>query len=707
MITKDAILEYVQTSVRQPISVKELIRRMHVASDDRHQFKRHVQRMVQSGDLVETQKQKIALPAQVGLLVGHLQMHRNGFGFVVPQDKTEPDVYIKKTDLGNALHGDLVVARPKRRKTGRAPEGQIVRVLQHGQERVIGIYQRRGRHGVVVPEDPRFPFQIFVAEEDTLNAQPHQVVVVRILRYREPANQPVGAITDILGFPQSPGLDEKRVIHTYDLPTEFPPAVLEAAAEEPARITDEEIGRRTDLRDLLTFTIDGENARDFDDAVSLTRLDNGNYHLGVHIADVSFYVAADSLLDQEAYQRGTSVYFPDRAIPMLPERLSNDLCSLRQGQDRLTISVFMEFDPSAKLVKYNIAPSVIHSRARMTYTRVRQMLKDRDESLRRQYAALLPTLELMQDLSRVLLHKREQRGSLDFDLPEPEIVLDVQGRVENIIKAERNLAHRIIEEFMIAANETVASHLAWMQVPSLYRVHDRPSEQKVANLTSFLNPLGIQLQRGAQLRPKDLQRLLTRVRGKPIEHLVNNLALRAMKQAMYAVKNEGHFGLASPCYTHFTSPIRRYPDLIVHRVLRDTWRGAGFTPEAVDRRRAELETIAEHSSLRERMAMEAERDIVLIKKLRFMEDKVGEVFQGIISGVAPFGLFVELQEYFVEGLIHVTTLHDDYYTYHEETYSLVGEQFRQRYRVGDRVTVQVASVDVAKRQMDLMLGTSD
>jgi len=334
---------------------------------------------------------------------------------------------------------------------------------------------------------------------------------------------------------------------------------------------------------------------------------------------------------------------------------------------------------------------------------VRQILKDEEPGLREHYAEFLPSLELMKDLSELLLQQRMRRGSLDFDLPEPEIILDVQGRIENIIKAERNLAHRLIEEFMIAANEAVASHLAWMQIPSIYRVHDKPDEAKLAHLDNFLGTMGVRLQRGAHIHAKDIQRLLKRVHGKPTEHLVNFITLRAMKQALYSVQNTGHFGLASTHYTHFTSPIRRYPDLMVHRILKDTWQGRGFSEHAVERRRQELEGIAEHSSVRERIAMEAERDILAIKKLRFMRDKVGDIFHGVISGVAPFGVFVELQEYFVEGLIHVTNLRDDHYFYHEETYSLVGEHTHQRFRMGDAVTIQIARVDVARRQMDLML----
>lgn len=704
MIEKTAILQFMKTSTSQPIAVKELMRRLNIDSEERPRFKKLLRELIGSGELVEARKNKVGLPEQMKLMVGYLQVHRDGFGFVVPKTKGQSDLYIGKDEIGNAFHGDLVVASIKRKRRGnKLNEGTIVRILQRGQSRIIGTYQDQRDYGFVIPEDPRLPYKLYIDESNALDAKPDQIVVAQILKYSERHRNPEGEIVEILGFPHTPGMDEKIVIHTYGLPTEFPSAVLEAAEKIPDHIPEEEIRRRRDLRDHLIFTIDGENARDFDDAVSLERLENANYKLGVHISDVSFYVKEGSALDQEAYQRGTSIYFPDRAISMFPERLSSDICCLREGKDRLTISVFMEIDPTMKLVSYDICPSIIRSKARFTYTIVRQLLKDHDAALMKRFEAFLPSLTLMKELSELLLQKRAGRGSLDFDLPEPEIILDVQGRIENIIKAERNLAHRIIEEFMIAANETVASHVSWMQIPLIYRVHDRPAEDKITNLDTFLGTLGIRLQRGAQIHSKDIQRLLNRVQGKPVEHLVNILTLRSMKQAVYSVNNSGHFGLASTHYTHFTSPIRRYPDLMVHRILRDTWQGRAFSEKAIEKRRTYLEKIAEHSSMKERIAMDAEREILQIKKLRFMRDKIGDIFHGVISGVAPFGLFVELREYFVEGMIHITSLHDDYYHYREETYSLVGEQFRKTYRVGDSVKVQIAHVDVAKRQMDLLL----
>lgn len=702
MIEKTTLLEFMQESVTQTISEKDLLQRLKIHSDDRHHVKRLLCELIASGDIIETSKNRLGLPERLHLVVGYLHAHQRGFAFVMPKKRGEPDIFISPDDLGNAFHGDLVVATLKRAKGGKSNEGHILRILQRGQSRIVGLYEDRGGYGFVLPEDAKLP-PLYVDAEHALNAEDGQIVLAHIISYGEHRKHPEAEVVEILGLQSAPGMDEKIVIHTHGLPTAFPANVTELAKAISTQIPEETIRRRLDLRDRCTFTIDGETARDFDDAVSLERLENGNYFLGVHIADVSAYVPEEHPIDQEAYQRGTSVYFPDRAIPMFPEHLSSDVCCLREGQDRLTLSALMEFEPTGKLARYDLTPSVIRSNARLTYTIVRQILKDQDQPLRERYAALVPTLELMKDLSELLYQKRLQRGSLDFDLPEPEIVLDLQGKVENIFKAERNLAHRMIEEFMLAANETVASHLSWMQIPSVYRVHEPPNEEKLANLDEFLGTLGLRVSKGGHVHTKDIQRLLQRVQNKPTEHLVNTLTLRAMKQARYSTNNSGHFGLASTCYTHFTSPIRRYPDLMVHRILKDTWAGRDFTDEAFEQRRAYLETIADHSSIRERVAMEAERDILAIKKLRFMHEKVGDLFSGVISGVAAFGLFVELQEFFVEGLIHITSLHDDYYHYREETYSLVGERTRKTYRVGDSVRVQIVRVDLPKRQMDLML----
>ena len=700
---KQEILAFMQTANPQPIAEKELLKRLHIESDARHDVKRLLDEMTLNGDLIEVDKNMFALPEHLNLIVGYVQGNQKGFAFIIPKNREIGDIYVAADYLANALHGDLVAVQLQKSQRGKLPQGRVVKILQRGQLRLVGLYQQQRNFGVVIPENGKLPYVIRIEPANAGNALPNQIVVARITKYDERQRNPEGQIVEVLGYPDTPGMDEKIIIQTFELPDVFPRDALNAAAAIAEGIPADEIERRLDLRAQCIFTIDGENARDFDDAVSLERLANANYKLGVHIADVSFYVPVGTPIDREAYQRGTSVYFPDRAIPMLPERLSNQLCSLRPGEDRLTMSVFMEFDPTMKLVNYDIAPSVIRSQARFTYTKVRQILQAEDAALCAEYAAFVPTLDLMRELSELLLQHRMRRGSLDFDLPEPELVLDLQGNVADILKAERNLAHRLIEEFMLAANETVATHLTWLQIPMVYRTHDAPAAAKIDSLNEFIGSLGLHLRSTNALHPKDIQRLLKQVRHKPTEHLVNTLTLRALKQARYTVRNTGHFGLASTCYTHFTSPIRRYPDLMVHRILRQSLAGGGFTEPEIEARQVYLETAAEHSSVRERVAAEAERDLVTIKKLRFMRDRIGDVFDGVISGVAAFGVFVELREYFVEGLIHVTQLQDDYYEYRAETYSLVGEHFRKTYRVGDAVTVQIAHVDVAKRQIDLLL----
>ena len=509
MSDKSTILEFLGTMPAKTIAEKDLIKRLHIESDHRHEFKKQIHELIASGEIIEVGKKRFGLPDRVDLMVGYVQANRKGFAFVVSKRKERPDLYISPEHLLNAMHGDLVVAQVLGKSSGKLEHGKILRILQRGQTRIIGVYQPQGDRGFVLPEDSRIPYTIFIDEANTLDARPGQIVLAQILRFDEHHRHPRGEIVEVLGFPHTPGMDEKIVIYAHGLPVTFPQAVFEAANAISDRIPEAEIQRRLDLRDACIFTIDGENARDFDDAVSIDRLENGNYRLGVHIADVSFYVPEESLLDQEAYQRGTSVYFPDRAISMFPEHLSSDVCCLREGKDRLTNSVLMEFDPTGKQVAYDLKPSVIRSKKRFTYTIVRQILKDQDEELIRQHQEFLPALTLMKDLSELLLQRRMQRGSLDFDLPEPEIVLDLQGRVENIVKAERNLAHRMIEEFMIAANETVASHIAWMQMPMIYRTHEAPNAEKIAGLNDFLSSLGLRLQRGKELASQRLSKIIT------------------------------------------------------------------------------------------------------------------------------------------------------------------------------------------------------
>jgi len=702
-VTKTQLLEFIQHDSYRPLSMKDLIKVLGIGPEERQAFKKLVKSLVQEGEIVETREGRYGAPGRMNLVVGYLQGHPDGYGFVVPKEKGVPDLYIRARNMGGAFHGDLVVARIEKREKGGRLEGKIIRILQRGRHIMVGTYEAHKGYGYVIPEDPKIPYDVHVEKPDSLGARDGQVVVARITEYPHRRRNPIGEVIEVLGDRDTPGIDEEIVIREHELPVTFSPETLEEASAIPEELPAEELTQRKDLRHWLTVTIDGEKARDFDDAVSIEILENGHYRLGVHIADVSYYVQEQSAIDLEAYQRGTSVYFPDRAIPMLPPKLSNEVCSLKPREDRLTVSVLIEFTPRGDKIHYDIFESVIRSRERLTYTLVRQILQEEDPKLVEEYKWLSPSLQQMRDLAQVLYEKRIRRGSLDFDLPEPEIILDLQGGIENIVRAERHIAHRIIEEFMLAANETVASHMSWLNFPTIYRIHERPDEGKLSDFEEFIRRLGYTLRGAAAIHPRALQSLLEQVKGKPIERLVNTLLLRSMKQARYSATNEGHFGLASECYTHFTSPIRRYPDLQVHRMLKKTWVGESYTPDRLEQLEAWLEEIAEHSSVRERVAMDAEREIVAIKKVKFMQDKLGEVYEGIISGVAAYGLFVELKDLYVEGLVHVSTMYDDYYHYQEDNYALIGERTHKIYRLGDPIKVQVASVNVPRRQVDFLL----
>jgi ribonuclease R len=703
MITKTQLLEFMQHASYRPLSLKELIETLGIDSEERSAFKKLIKELVQEGEIVETREGRYGPPGRMNLVVGYLQGHPSGYGFVIPKEKGVPDLYIRARNLAGAFHGDLVVARVERRERGGRVEGRVIRILKRGHRVLVGTYEAHRGYGFVIPEDPKIPYDVHVEKEDSLGARDGQIVVVEITEYPEQRRNPIGKVIEILGDRNTPRIDEEIVIREYELPVAFSLQALKEAAAIPDRIPRKEITLRRDLRDLLTMTIDGEKAKDFDDAVSIEILDNGHYRLGVHIADVSYYVREQSAIDREAYQRGTSVYFPDRVIPMLPSKLSDDMCSLVPRKSRLTVSVFMEFTPQGEKVHYDIFESVIRSRYRLTYTLVRQILQEEDPKLLKKYRSLIPSLQRMRDLAQILYEKRIRRGSLDFDLPEPEIILDLQGDIENIIKAERNIAHRIIEEFMIAANETVASHMAWLNFPSIYRIHEKPDPGKLADFEEFVRSLGYNLKGTSNIHPRTLQRFLEQVKGKPLEKLINTLLLRSMKQARYSATNEGHFGLASECYTHFTSPIRRYPDLVVHRMLKKTWQGENYSQERLEELEALLEEMAQHSSMRERIAMDAEREIIAIKKVKFMQDKLGEIYEGVISGVTAYGLFVELKDFYVEGLVHVSSMYDDYYHFQEDSYALIGERTHKVYRLGDEVKVQVVSVNVPKRQIDFLL----
>jgi ribonuclease R len=657
--------------------------------------------LCREGRLVRLKKNHYALPNSQNLITGRIHAHPDGYGFLIPEDKNVEDVYINRREMRRVMHGDQVMVRLDQKQRG-GPQAHIVQVVQRGQKQLLGTYDEIDGKGYLVPMDPRLaaviPLKIGAARPEK-----GKVVAAEISRYGTAMSPPEAAILKVMGDPDDPEVQAQSVIFRFGLSPSFPPEVHREAISCPYSIPDDELAARTDLRGLPIVTIDGENARDFDDAVFARKVDD-HYELFVSIADVAYYVKPDSALDQEAYGRATSVYFPDRAIPMLPEALSNGICSLNPHEDRLTKTVHIEFNLKGEVVRSHFFNSIIRSRERMTYTNVRRILVDRDAECMARYGSLVDTFRLMEELALLIFEKRKARGNLDFDLPEAEIILDLQGVPENIVRAERNIAHRIIEEFMIAANEAVARHLTEQDIPLLYRVHEGPDPEALEAIAPFLLSLGYRLpQNKEKIAPLEFQKLLESCRGQPEERVINRVLLRSMKQAVYQPENIGHFGLASACYSHFTSPIRRYPDLIVHRMLNRGLRRQKLKPNEREDCLRYLQEAGKHTSERERHAMDAEREMVDLKKAQFMMNKIGEEFTGFINSLANFGFFVELDDYFIEGLVKLSSLTDDDYDYYEKEYIIKGRRSGRKFRLGDNVRVKVARINAFRSEIDFAL----
>jgi len=691
------------------------MRLLDIPREERAGFRRQLRLLVADGELVEVRGKRYGLADKMDLVVGRLQAHAGGFGFVIAEHPTEPshrDVFVAAPNLKEAMHGDRVVARVERFGDGDRPEGRIVKILERANQTVVGRFDVDAAGlGFVAPFDRRLLADVAVPPADTGGARAGQMVAVEITRWPTETRGPIGRVTEVLGDVDAPGVDTTIIVRKYGLPD----AHGEAAVTEARRMTDgrgsprgmharrQDLAGRTDFRSLDIVTIDGEHARDFDDAISIERLENGHFSLGVHIADVSHYVREGSALDAEAYERGTSVYFPDRALHMFPEELATGLCSLNPRVDRLVQSCLMEVDRHGTVLRYEFHDGIIRTRERMTYTDVNTILTAADPDVTARYAPLVPLFERMRELFQILHDRRRRLGSIDFDFDEAEVVLDEAGQIEAIVASERNVAHRIIEEFMLLANETVAEFLDTSVVPGLFRVHEQPDPLKVEKFEEFVSSFGYSL--GAPphaVRPRHFQSLLKKIHGKPEERPVAVLMLRTMQKARYAPANLGHFGLAFSSYTHFTSPIRRYPDLVVHRLLRAA-RLSSLNDAELGELQETLPEVARQTSERERRADEAERELMQWKKVRFMSDKVGDEFAGYITGVTSFGLFVELVEHFVEGLVHVSSMADDYYRFLDSTHTLRGENTHKTYRLGGRVRVQVVRVDLEKRQIELGL----
>ena len=823
MLSDSTILKHIARQPKRAAGFKQLVRELGLHGDARGELDTHLQKLVAAGELVHLNSDRYALPQPAAgkndknLVVGRLTMHRDGFGFVIPdasslspplKSRLAGDIFIAPHAIGNAMHGDRVLVDIMAvRPDGRA-EGRIVRPVVRAHPTVVGIFHYGSRHNSVKPIDSKITMDIVIpagaeypgtkTAEDAGDAENRKkkdkksvdrvlgeeaahssdwddlegvVVDVEITDWPTPTQNPRGRVIEILGRQDDFGVDVEITIRKFHLPHHFPAATLADAQAIPAVIPAQELRHRRDFRTLPIVTIDGETARDFDDAVTVRNLANGNFELQVHIADVAQYVTPDSALDQEARLRGTSVYFPDRAVPMLPLELSTDICSLRPHLDRLVLSCVMQIDPHGEIIGYELCEGVIRSAERMTYTAVNAVIEG-DAAAREHYTALVSTFELMRDLAMILNRKRQRRGSIDFDLPEPVIEFDEFGLMKSITRSERNIAHRLIEEFMLSANECVAQYLESKHIASLYRVHEKPDAKRVYDFeviaATFGYSLGvgplpvhrvqlktdrraargtgkdvrqIEVPREVHITPRMYQKLAAKIAGKPEERILSYLMLRSLKQARYSEENLGHFALAATSYTHFTSPIRRYPDLIVHRILKEVLRksaekregdvpvgvsgaldggadhDSGGTPSPWSKRRnhaahreeneplggpskiEELHEIAEESSQSERRADEAERELMEWKKVKFMQDRVGDDFDGLITSVTKFGFFVELTDLFVEGLVPLNTLTDDFYTYHENTRQIIGQRSRKTYSMGQRIRVLVDRIDPVEKKI--------
>jgi len=699
--TPEAILDYLRDKAGRPLKAKELARALGVVQAGYSEFRALLRRMEDEGALYRVQRQRYAAPERINLSAGRFQARRNGSGFVVPDGGGE-EITIPAEAVGSARDGDRVIARIERRRRGPRIEGSIIRVLERARSTLVGTYHRAtpGKGGpalgYVVPEDPRLGPDVIVGPGDT-TAEAGDIVVVRLLEWGEGRRAPLGEIERVLGRPGEVGVDILAILHSHELPLDFPPAVeREAETLRDRGIGPADLELREDLRQILIFTIDPADAKDHDDALSIRALSENVWEVGVHIADVSHYVRPSSALDGEAAARGTSVYLVDRVLPMLPHALSSDLCSLRPDEDRLALTLFVELDDSGDMRSSRLARTIVRSRHKLTYEEAQAAL-DREATIDPETDEAIRNLAM---LARALRDRRSGRGSLDFDLPESRVILNAAGEPTDIQRVLRLESHRLIEDFMLLANEVIAGRAEKARLPFVYRIHEPPDESRLEQLVEFAATFGHRLGRSGRVRPLDIQQLLTRVKGRPEEALLSTAVLRSMKQARYSRENAGHFGLASRRYTHFTSPIRRYPDLIVHRLCGryfiDGERPGSGLEEVLD-------TVARVSSERERVAVTAERDSVELKKVEFMEQHLGSEFDGTVSGVRAFGFSVLLDAFHVEGLVHVSSLEDDYYVYIEDRYELLGESRGRRFRLGDRVRIQVSAVDRESRHIDFVL----
>lgn len=697
----DKLLHYMKDEAYKPLTVQELEEAFGIQdSGDFKDFVKALVHMEEKGLVVRTRSNRYGLPDKMNLIRGKLTGHSKGFAFVIPEEPGMDDIFIPPNETNNAMHGDTVLARVNSETSGQRREGTIVRILERGIQQVVGTYTESKHFGFVIPDDKKFTSDIFIPKAAAKGAVEGHKVVVLLTMYPEGRKSAEGEVIEILGHKNDPGVDILSVIHKHGLPGPFPEEAIKQANETPDEIDEKDLVGRRDLRDQDIVTIDGADAKDLDDAVTVTKLPNGNYKLGVHIADVSHYVTEESPIDREAADRGTSVYLVDRVIPMIPHRLSNGICSLNPQVNRLTLSCEMEITSTGEVVNHEIFQSVIKTKERMTYSDVNKILTDKDEELLKRYEPLIPMFEMMEELAAILRNKRMTRGAIDFDFKEAKVLVEEDGKPTDVVIRERSVAERLIEEFMLAANETIAEHFHWLDVPFIYRIHEDPKEDKLRKFFEFITNFGYIVKGTANsVHPRALQEIIEEVQGKPEEMVVSTVMLRSMQQAKYDPESLGHFGLSTEFYTHFTSPIRRYPDLIVHRLIRTYLIEGKLDQGTREKWDARLPDIAEHTSKMERRAVDAERETDELKKAEYMMDKIGEEYDGMISSVTNFGMFVELPNT-IEGLVHVSYMTDDYYRFDERHYAMIGERTGKVYRIGDEITVRVVKVDKDERSID-------
>ena len=708
MDLKERIIAYMRESAYKPLTEEDLGEAMGLTDEELVDFPVALEELEKEGAIIKNRSDLYGVPSRMHLVVGRIAMTAKGFGFIIPdvrETEDETDVFVPAGAIGTAMHGDRVVARvTPAQEEGRSREGEIIRILERANEKIVGTFERSKTFGFVTPDNTKLTQDIFVAKKFFKGAKTGSKVVVKITKWPNGRRSAEGEVIEVLGKVGDPGVDVLSVMRQYELSETFPEDVqaeADAVEQEPSPA---EYQGRADRRDLQIVTVDGEDSKDLDDGVYARKNPDGSYFLGVYIADVSHYVKEHAPLDREAYARGTSVYLVDRVIPMLPKELSNGICSLNAGVDRLSMACEMQISADGEITSYEILPTVIHVYRRLTYNIVNKVLVDKAEPFLSDNGDIMPMLETLAELRGALKAKRHRRGSIDFDLPEVKVKLDENGHPVALIKREGSLAESIIEECMLAANETVAKHMDTRNLPFMYRVHEQPSEEKIERLNNLLAAFGLFVKQDEQghIKPIDVQQVLEKVEGRPEERIISTVSLRSMQQARYSEQSLGHFGLAARYYTHFTSPIRRYPDLIVHRLLRETFATGSLPLDRQERLKTVLPEIAEHASNRERLATEAERETTDMKKIEYMAQFVGEEFTGVISGVTAFGIFVELDNG-VEGLVHVSTMTNDYYEYVEEQYAMIGERTRTQYRLGDEVEVILARANVEERNLDFVL----